>query len=143
MTIRINRSAPRLWLGGLAIAGAALVAALWPPPAWASPTEVVKAVFSRSGDSWHVSVTLRHADTGWKHYADVWIVETTGGKELGRRVLVHPHVNEQPFTRSDIVTIPAGITKVQVRAGDKPNGMDSNTVVVDLSTKSGERFEVR
>ena len=65
------------------------------------------------------------------------------GKELGRRVLFHPHETEQPFTRSDMVKIPAGVTKVRVRAGKKPGGMLSNTVIVDLTRPKGDRFRVR
>ncbi|MFT5064884.1 MAG: hypothetical protein ACJAXK_000243 [Yoonia sp.] len=45
-------------------------------------------------------VTLSHPDTGWDHYADGWRVEDADGAVLGLRVLGHPHVNEQPFTRS-------------------------------------------
>ncbi len=45
-------------------------------------------------------VTLTHPDTGWDHYADGWRVEDADGVILGTRVLGHPHVNEQPFTRS-------------------------------------------
>ena len=112
--------------------------------AWASPTDVVRVEFVRSGGNrWRVSVTLRHGDTGWKHYANLWVVESLGGKELGRRVLVHPHEDEQPFTRSLTLTLPAGVTKVRVRAGDNVGGMDSNTVVVDLARSSGERYVVR
>ncbi len=47
-----------------------------------------------------VSVTLAHPDTGWDHYADGWRVETEDGTVLGTRELLHPHVEEQPFTRS-------------------------------------------
>lgn len=129
-------------LPGIALL-ALLLPVLLPTPVSASPTEIVKVVFVRSGGSWDVSVTLRHADTGWKHYANIWIVTDMDANGLGRRVLVHPHVNEQPFTRSDSITLPAGMTKVQVRAGDKPNGFNSNIVVVDLTKKRGERFEVR
>lgn len=111
--------------------------------AQASPSDILKVVFTRSGASWSVDVTIRHADTGWKHYTNVWVVETLDGKELGRRVLFHPHETEQPFTRSDTVKIPAGISKVRVRAGDKPNGMSSNTVVIDLTKPKGERYIVR
>lgn len=143
--------AARRLAGGAATAGLPLLMtmlglalpALIPTSVSASPTEVVKVVFVRSGGSWNVSVTLRHADTGWKHYANVWIVADMDGNGLGRRVLVHPHVNEQPFTRSDTITLPAGMTKVQVRAGDKPNGLNSNIVTVDLTKKRGDRFEVR
>jgi hypothetical protein len=43
---------------------------------------------------------LRHGDTGWDDYADGWRIETPAGEVLGTRVLHHPHVEEQPFTRS-------------------------------------------
>lgn len=47
-----------------------------------------------------VEVTLAHPDTGWAHYADGWEVVSGDGATLGTRVLAHPHVDEQPFTRS-------------------------------------------
>lgn len=131
----------RVALGGIFLLVLSLTAA---SEGLASPTDVVRAVFQKSsGNVWQVSVTLRHADSGWDHYANVWVVETLDGKEIGRRVLFHPHETEQPFTRSGQMKIPAGVTQVRVRAGDKPNGMDSNIVVVDLTQRKGERFEVR
>lgn len=48
----------------------------------------------------HVSVTLSHPDTGWDHYVDGWRVEREDGTIVGTRELLHPHVDEQPFTRS-------------------------------------------
>lgn len=128
------------------LAGTAMILALTlaAGTAQASPSDILKVVFSkRSGGSWSVDVTIRHADTGWDHYTNVWVVETMDGRELGRRVLFHPHEDEQPFTRSDTVKIPAGVTNVRVRAGDKPNGMSSNTVVVDLTRRKGDRYVVR
>ena len=112
-------------------------------PAGASPTEVVHAVFERRGDAWSVAVTLRHDDRGWKHYANLWVVETLAGQELGRRELLHPHEDEQPFTRSAHITIPAGVTRVRVRAGDNVGGLDRDGLVVDLATPRGPRYEVR
>ena len=121
-----------------------LVIALASGQVQASPSDILKVVFSkRSGGSWSVDVTIRHADTGWNHYTNVWVVETLQGKELSRRVLFHPHEDEQPFTRSDSVKIPKGVTKVRVRAGEKPGGMSSNTVIVDLTRRKGDRFIVR
>ena len=38
--------------------------------------------------------------TGWEHYANKWDVVGPDDTILGTRVLLHPHVNEQPFTRS-------------------------------------------
>src|SRR6056297_1301048 len=55
---------------------------------------------ARDGMGWRFDVTLSHPDTGWDHYADGWEVMTAAGNRLGYRKLHHPHVNEQPFTRS-------------------------------------------
>lgn len=45
------------------------------------------------------SVTIRSDDIGWDGYADRWEV-VEGDEVIGERVLTHPHVEEQPFTRS-------------------------------------------
>ncbi len=67
--------------------------------------------------SFHVA--LRHADTGWNHYANHWRILSPDGVELGRRVLLHPHVDEQPFTRSlSGVVIPEDVSAVIVEAHD-------------------------
>ena len=69
------------------------------------------------GAQWRFDVTLKHPDTGWDHYADAWEVLDADGQSLGLRVLVHPHVDEQPFTRSlGGVAFPAGTQAVFVRA---------------------------
>jgi len=106
---------------------------------------LIKAVeFSRGSADWTVNVTLAHADTGWEHYADGWRVVDPTGKELGMRTLYHPHVNEQPFTRSlSGVAIPANISKVFVEARDKKHGWSKDRVMVDLSKSKGPRYTVR
>ena len=69
------------------------------------------------------NVTVRHADEGWKHYADQWDIISPDGEVLATRVLHHPHVNEQPFTRSlSGIKIPAGIREVILRARDSRHG---------------------
>ncbi len=45
-------------------------------------------------------VTVRHGDTGWKHYAGCWDAVGQNGKVFGECVFFHSHKNEQPFTRS-------------------------------------------
>ena len=68
-------------------------------------------------------MTLLHGDTGWDDYADGWRVVAADGTELGLRVLHHPHVNEQPFTRSlSGVEIPDGMTTVYVEARTNTDG---------------------
>jgi len=96
----------------LLVAGSTLLAA----PASADDPVVENATARATGDVWSFSVTLSHPDTGWDHYADGWEVLTSDGTRLGYRELLHPHVTEQPFTRSLAgVTIPAGVTEVLVR----------------------------
>lgn len=78
-------------------------------------------------------VTVKHADTGWSHYADRWDVVGPDGTVLGSRTLYHPHVNEQPFTRSlGGVKIPAGVTEVTVRAHDSQHKLGGAERTVTL-----------
>ena len=82
---------------------------------------------------WRFDVTIRHPDTGWDHYADGWRVLDMDGTELGMRVLYHPHVDEQPFTRSlGGVRVPDGTDQVQIQARDLPAGWNAGTTVVNL-----------
>jgi hypothetical protein len=109
----------------------------------AGEVELVNTVFTQRGDTWYVSTTLRHDDTGWEQYADAWRVVTTDGKVLGTRVLYHPHENEQPFTRSlGGIKIPADLDVVYVEAHCKVHGWSSQRLQVDLRQKAGERFQV-
>ncbi len=79
------------------------------------------------------SVTLKHADEGWEHYADQWEVLTPDGSVLGTRVLAHPHVREQPFTRSlGNVSVPEDIEKVVVRARDSVHGYGGTEKTISL-----------
>ena len=79
------------------------------------------------------NVTVKHADTGWKHYADQWDVVSPDGEVLGTRVLYHPHVNEQPFTRSlSGVKIPTGIREVILRARDSRHGWGGKEIRVAI-----------
>ncbi len=92
---------------------------LIPTIAVAGTAQVVDATAKQSSRGWTFSVTIKHADTGWDHYADGWGVYAPDDTELGYRVLAHPHVNEQPFTRSlSGVVIPDGITQVVIKPRD-------------------------
>ena len=100
----------------------ALLAAL-AGPAVAGPADVVEAEAVADGERWSFRVTVRHADEGWDHYADAWRVVGPDGTVYGTRELLHPHVDEQPFTRSlSGVAIPAGIDTVAVEARDSVHG---------------------
>ena len=81
--------------------------------------------------TYRFDVTVRHADTGWDHYADAWQVLGPDGAALGTRTLLHPHTEEQPFTRSLTgVRIPDGVTEVTVRAHDSVHGHGGKALTV-------------
>ena len=118
------------------IAATALSVFLFAGPTIASAGEadVVKVEIRKEGArTYSFSVTLAHGDVGWKHYADGWEVVGPNNKVLGKRVLGHPHVHEQPFTRYlSGVAIAEGTGRVRLRAHDKVHGFGGREVEVDL-----------
>ena len=111
-------------------------AALWAVPATvgAGEADVVGVEVSRSPDGTYAfDVTVRHADEGWEHYADRWEVLAPDGTVLGTRTLLHPHVTEQPFTRSlDGVEVPDDVDEDTVRAHDSDHGLGGAEATVAL-----------
>ncbi len=102
-------------------------------PVLAGEAEVVEATATKSGGGWRFDVTIAHGDTGWDHYADGWAVLLEDGTELGYRVLAHPHVSEQPFTRSlSGVIVPEGVNEVFIRADDSVHGEATALFAVPL-----------
>jgi len=98
------------------------LAALLNVTCWAGEADVVEGKV-QCPSSCTFNVTLKHAATGWQHYANQWDVLAPDGTVLGTRVLYHPHVDEQPFTRSlSGVKIPPGIKQVRIRAKDSKHG---------------------
>ena len=101
----------------------------------AGEADVVGVRMVERGGTYSFSVTVRHADAGWEHYADKWEVVAPDGKVIDTRVLAHPHDSEQPFTRNlGGVRIPADLTKVRVRAHDKVHGYGGREMEVDMKT---------
>ena len=93
---------------------------------------VLAAEFTRTGeDTYTVSATVRHNDTGWDNYADAFEVKGNN-VENGERVLLHPHENEQPFTRSQSGVVATGL--VYVEAKDNVEGIGGSVIYLDLDT---------
>ncbi|MDX1613903.1 MAG: hypothetical protein R3300_06295 [Candidatus Promineifilaceae bacterium] len=111
--------------------------------------EFVRAIQAQDG-TWTFHVTVRHPDTGWEDYADGWDVVTPDGTVLKvaaddhfTRLLLHPHENEQPFTRSQSdIEIPEDVSEVTVRAHDIVDGYGGEVVTVDLTVSQGDNFTV-
>lgn len=109
----------------------------------------VRAVES-SSNTWTFHVTVAHPDTGWEDYADGWDVVLPDGTVIlpdgssdFTRLLLHPHENEQPFTRSQSgIVIPLDVNEVRVRAHDIVDGFGGKEVLVDLTQSTGTDFAV-
>lgn len=123
---------PRVFVGSMLIA--VMLAVLSSPVASAGEADVVDAAAEPDGPgTWRFSVTVRHDDEGWEHYADLWQVLTPEGGILGERELLHPHVDEQPFTRSlSGVAIPRDLDEVVIRARDSRHGFTGRTLTLKL-----------
>lgn len=104
-------------------------------PSWSGEADVIDARAERAPDgSYRIMATLKHADEGWEHYANRWEVLGPDEEILGTRVLYHPHVDEQPFTRTlSDVRVPAGVTEVTIRAHDSVHGYGGKTFRLDLN----------
>jgi hypothetical protein len=110
----------------------------------------VRATQTADG-TWTFSVTVEHPDSGWEDYADGWDVVLPDNSVVKpdpdspfTRLLLHPHENEQPFTRNQSgIIIPEGITEVSVRAHDLVDGFGGQEVTVNLTQATGENFEVQ
>jgi hypothetical protein len=125
MTARI---VPRFVAGGL------VALALMSQAARAGEVDVVGVEVEQTATGVYAfHVTLRHEDEGWEHYTDRWDVVAPDGTVLASRVLAHPHVNEQPFTRSlSGIAIDVGINEVLIRGHDSVHGEGGDTLLVTL-----------
>lgn len=107
--------------------------ALVATPAFADLATVQNVNVTKTAEGYVFNVTILHTDTGWDDHVDVWRIKDTEGNILGERQLAHPHVNEQPFTRSlSGVRIPDGVDTVIVEAHDTVNGWSPNIKTIKL-----------
>jgi hypothetical protein len=103
---------------------------------------VLAASLHKQTDSTTFTVTVRHRDEGWDHYADAF--EITGERvNNGLRVLLHPHDSEQPFTRSQSHVQAAGL--ITISAHDNVHGAGGSSISLDLDhpTLDTERYSIR
>jgi hypothetical protein len=102
------------------------------------------ALIHQSQGEYMVNVKLQHQDTGWEHYADAWRVIDNEGNVLGTRTLLHPHVNEQPFTRAlNNVKINDSLTTLYIEAHDKVHGWSKQKLEIDLTKMQGGKLIVK
>jgi len=100
----------------------------------AGEVTIVDATVKKTAQkTYHFSVTLKHADAGWDHYANQWQILTPEHQVLGTRTLFHPHVDEQPFTRSlGGIKVPDNVSTIIIQAGDTVHGISPQTYTLKL-----------
>ncbi len=102
---------------------------------------VLAIIFEETAkDTYTVSATVRHNDTGWGNYADAFEVKgdpvqnntvQNNTVKNGLRVLAHPHETEQPFTRSQSGVVATDL--VWVEATDNIEGLGGSKIYLDLA----------
>ncbi|PSQ56039.1 hypothetical protein BRD22_06790 [Halobacteriales archaeon SW_8_68_21] len=92
---------------------------------------VVDVAFEATDEGYAFDVTLHHDDDSEEGYANWWQVERLDGTRLGRRELLHAH-SEQPFTRSETISVPDDATCVVVRGHDQTHEYGGTTALADL-----------
>jgi len=105
-----------------------------PAMLWAGEAEVVDVkVEQKNGGLYKFEVSVSHPGEDWEHYVDVWEIVAPDGTVLGSRTLIHPHPDEQPFTRNLVgVRIPAGVNEVTIRTHDTLHGYSSKSKTVSV-----------
>jgi len=84
--------------------------------------EVLNVSVSGNPPDYSFSVTIKSPDTGCEQFADWWEVITADGDLIYRRILLHSHVDEQPFTRSGGPVKVNDVQEVIIRAHMNHNG---------------------
>jgi hypothetical protein len=94
--------------------------------------------------TWNFSVTVEHADTGWDHYANLWqIIDGETGRVIAERVLAHPHVEAQPFSRSlRNIELSDDLRFLVVRARCNEHGYRGKQVRIDRRILRGEDYRI-
>lgn len=102
--------------------------------AYASEANVVATDMQQENDgSFSFNVTVQHADEGWQHYADHWLILDQDDQLIAARQLMHPHVKEQPFTRNlSYVEIPDTVSEVVIRAHCSVDGYTGKSLTLKL-----------
>jgi hypothetical protein len=80
---------------------------------------------------YNFAVTIASPDEGWDKYANSFEVRSLSGETLGTRLLAHPHVEEQPFSRS-LLGVRTDETSVVVAASDLVEGFCGKEITLDL-----------
>lgn len=84
--------------------------------------DILSAQTSGEEGKYQFTVKILSPDTGCEQYANWWEILSEDGALLYRRILLHSHENEQPFTRSGGPVFISATDTVWIRAHMKHSG---------------------
>lgn len=114
---------------------------LLPVSVFPGEADVINAKVKHTGGNFYrFTVTVKHNDEGWQHFAKAWEVLDQNNNVLGVRILRHPHIEEQPFTRSETISIPENVNQVTIRAYDLMHHYGGKAITLDIN--KGNKNEV-
>ena len=96
--------------------------------------DVLSVKVTGQPNSFQFDVEVSSPDTGCDQYADWWEVLSQDGELVYRRVLLHSHVNEQPFTRSGGPVNISSDAIVYIRAHMNTGGYGGQTLKGSVSS---------
>ncbi|HAV75896.1 MAG TPA: hypothetical protein DCX53_00935 [Anaerolineae bacterium] len=94
-----------------------------------------------SENKYQFNVEISSPDKGCDQYADWWEVLSEDGKLLYRRVMLHSHVEEQPFTRSG-GPVPIDENTIVILRAHMNNGGYGGTVLRGSVSSGFAAYEV-
>jgi hypothetical protein len=101
----------------------------------ATQAEVLGVEVSGRPNNYRFSVTIKSPDLGCQQYADWWEVISEDGETLiYRRVLMHSHTGEQPFTRMGGPVKIDPHQKVMVRVHMNTSGYSTQVFIGSVAT---------
>ena len=89
----------RRTFAALVLAVGTIVMSAPPAKAASGDAKVIAVTAAGAFGAYTFNVTIASNDTGCAHYVDWWEVVDENGALVYRRVLLHDHADEQPFTR--------------------------------------------
>lgn len=99
----------------------------------AGEADIIDTKVECSNNLCRFKITVQHNDEGWEHYAKhVEILNMNRDKLLGSRLFHHPHVQEQPFTRTATVLFKEPVDQVIIRAFDTVHEFGGKELVVEI-----------
>ncbi len=96
--------------------------------------EIIAVSVTGGNGNYNFSVSVNSPDTGCNQYADWWEIISEEGHLISRRILLHSHVNEQPFSRSQNGVLVSQNRVLIIRAHMNTTGYGNQAFIGSIAT---------